>query len=73
MALVSITVWVNQRSTPMTAHVLAHGVHDGSYGDLWERTLELPPGCTDARAVLLGLAGAIHDVLGSGDGDGLSV
>jgi hypothetical protein len=55
----------------VTAHVHAHGVRKGRYGDLWELRHELTPDTRDSRGALLALASWLESALGGSDGSGV--
>jgi len=71
VSLLTITMYDRPDLGAIVCNITAHGVHQGSYGDLWTRRVELPRDRPGAQGALRALAEFIDRTLGSGDGSGL--
>lgn len=60
MALLSVSIYCTPGQPAARVHIIGHGVHDGAYGDLWERRFEIQTDATDARSLIRELARALQ-------------
>jgi len=64
MALITISIHDRPDSGTIVVHCSAHGVRQGSYGDLWSVRKELTPEGPSAVAALRALARWIGEIQG---------
>jgi hypothetical protein len=72
LAFIVITLHNRPDLGTVTAHIHAHGVRQGRYGDLWELRQELTPEGGGANGALLALARRLEEICGRSDVDGLA-